>query len=196
MSSPHVSLCTRAARRVLVLLMAVAVILAAACGGGGGGGGGGGTPPPTQPPPPTSAVSYTADATAPTNSLSFGSAVSGDQLTLTLTATQVQGLFGITFDLVYPAGQLTFESASELQAFGQGNQTAFQVFQSNGRLVVGLTRLAPAGGFTGSGELASFTFRTAASGSGRIDFENRQAVNPFGAGLGVLRWVGGSVTVN
>lgn len=143
-----------------------------------------------------SGVSYTADASASANSLSFGSSVSGDELTLSLTATQVQNLFGITFDLVYPPGQLTFESASELSVFGAGNTTVFQVFQANGRLVVGLTRLAPAGGFSGSGELATFTFRAASSGTGRIDFENRQAIQPSGVGIGLLQWVGGSVTVN
>lgn len=188
---------TRPRRTASRLALGVVLLLVWGCGGGGGGGGGGGTPqPPTQPPPPTSAVSFAADASASANSLSWSSSVSGDVLTLNLTATQVQNLFGITFDLVYPSGQLTFESASELAAFGAGDSTAFQVFQSNGRLVVGLSRLAPAAGFSGTGELASFTFRAAASGNGRIDFENRQAVRPSGVGIGVIQWIGGSVTVN
>lgn len=185
------------ARSGATLVLGLLVLGLAACGGGGGGGGGNpAPPPPTTPPPPTSAVSYTADASASANSLSLTSTVSGDELTLSLTATQVQNLFGITFDLVYPAGLLTFESASELSAFGGGNSTSFQVFQTNGRLVVGLSRLAPAAGFSGTGDLANFTFRAAASGTGRIDFDNRQAVRPSGVGIGVLQWHGGSVTVN
>ncbi len=191
---------SRALSRTLQRLAAVAIVsssLLLACGGGGGGGGGGPAPP-TQPPPvpPTAPVSYTPDSGATSPSLSMSADTSGQQVTFTVTATDVNNLNGVAFDLVYPAALLTFDSASELTVFAGGEMTSFQVFQQSGRLVMGLARIGAASGFSGTGGLLTITFTVGTSGTGRLDFENQQGTQASSAIIGGLDWIGGSVTVN
>lgn len=182
--------------RMVLLVLSLSALIGA-CGGGGGGGGTNPPPPPTQPPPPpTASASYTSDATTTTNSVALTSSVAGQQITLTVRASSVTNLNGLAFDLTYPANQLTFDSGSELSAFAGAESTSFELFQQPGRLVVGLARLGSSNGFNGSGDLLSFTFTAGTSGSGRVDFENRDALRADGTVIGNLDWIGGTLTVN
>ncbi|HVF58201.1 MAG TPA: cohesin domain-containing protein [Thermoanaerobaculia bacterium] len=175
------------------LLLAFVV---AACGGGGGGG-------PTQPPPPPPpqpGITFTAAGTAPANSVALGSGAGGTATTLALEvrATQVTNLYGVSFDLQYPATVLRYDGATEgtlLNANGTV-QTSLQVVESPaGTLVVGFTRLGTAGGVSGSGTLLTLRFSARAAGTGPFTFVAPAGVDPSGQALAGLTFVAGSAEV-
>ena len=175
---------------------ALLLALVAACGGGGGGGGG-----PTQPPPPPPpGITFTASGTAPANSVALGSGTGGTATTLVLEvrATQVTNLYGVSFDLQYPATVLRYDGATEgtlLNANGTV-QTSLQVVESPaGTLVVGFTRLGTAGGISGSGTLLSLAFSARAAGTGPFTFVGPTGVDPSGQALVGLSFAAGSVEV-
>jgi hypothetical protein len=176
-------------RRAAVL--AVAGLLAA-CGGGGGGGGGGPTPP--QP-----GITFTSAGSAGAESISLqrDGATSATVLVLRLEARETAGLYGVAFDLAYPAGLLRFDEVQEggfLSSGGAG--TSFQFAEpAPGRLVIGLTRLADAPPASGSGTLMTFRFSVVAGGTGSFDFPARQAYGVAG-GAQAAQWLGGTVRVD
>jgi general secretion pathway protein D len=173
---------------------ALLLALVAACGGGGGNG-------PTQPPPPPPpGITFTAAGVAPVNSVALGSGAGGTATTLVLEvrATQVTNLYGLSFDLQYPATVLRYDGATEgtlLNANGTV-QTSLQVVESPaGTLVVGFTRLGTAGGLNGSGTLLTLRFSARAAGSGPFTFVAPTAVDPNGQALAGLSFVAGSAEV-
>jgi hypothetical protein len=173
------------ARTAALLLLSVA-----ACGGGGGGGGGGG---PTQPQP---GIVY-ASATAGNNSLAFsGNAGATTTLRLDLTATQLSGVYGLGFDLVFPDSLLAYSSSTE-GTFFAGTGTTFQVKESEpGRLVVGISRLGAVSGVSGSGTVLTLVFTSrGTAGSGSISFQKNSAFNSSGGPISGINWAGGTVTV-
>jgi hypothetical protein len=186
---------TRRARAVPAL---VAAGLLAACGGGGGGGGGGGpTAPPTATPAPVS-IGFSPTGTGGANSLAL-TRVSGDATTLVLSleATSVTDLYGVAFDLTYPAAVLDFDEVTEGTFLDQGGiDTTLQVAETpDGTLVVGLSRLGQVSGRSGTGTLLRLEFRRQAPGSGDVRFEDNQAFNAAGNPITGITWSGGRVTV-
>lgn len=168
--------------------LALAVALLIACGGGGGGGG------PTAPP----SIVYSASGTAGANSVALvqGSGSSATRLVLAVRVTQVTGLFGVAFDVVYPSGALQFAGATE-GTFLSGTNTSFQFSEPTaGRLVVGLTRLGAVAGVSGSGDLMTLQFTPrSTAGSGGIGFQSNAAFNATANAIPGVTWFGGSVTV-
>lgn len=169
--------------------LAAAIALTLACGGGGGGGG------PTTPPP---SIVFQPSGTAGANSLALvqGSGTSATRLFVTLRATQVTGLFGVAFDLVYPNGVMTFEGATE-GSFLDGAATSFQFNESaSGRLVVGLTRLGAVSGVNGSGDLLTLEFAPVGpAGVETFAFQSNNAFNATAGQISGVSWIGGSATV-
>ena len=168
---------------------AAAGLWLAACGGGGGG--------PTAPPPPAQSLVFTAaSGSSPTSVALLRSGTSASALTLEVRAQGVTDLYGVAFDLTYPASLLAFEGASEGAFLGQGGiATTVQVAEQPGRLVVGATRLGVVGGVTGSGTLLILSFRAIAAGSGDIAFSDPSAVAATGNPVSDLDWLGGSVQI-
>lgn len=179
--------------RVLSVVAGALLVALAACGGGGGGGGG---TPPTVPMP---RFTFTPGGAAGAGSvaLSTASGSTSSLLRLDLVATQATDLYGVSFDLAFPAQTVRFDSATEgvfLSAAG-AVPTSFQVFVSEpGRLVVGLSRLGDAAGVSGTGTLLTLQFGAVAAGSGTLAFEEARAFDSAGDQIAAARFVGGTVT--
>jgi len=180
-------------RALLAAAGAAAVLLAPACGGGGGGGGG-----PTQPPPPQPAITFTPSVGAGVNSIALARAGQGaTRLSLEVRATGVNQLYGVSFDLGFPAAILDFAGFDEGGFLDGGGafDTAVQVVETPaGNLVVGATRLGAVGGASGDGVLLTLHFDAVAAGSGPIAFDGPQAFDRNNPQVGV-QWVGGNVQV-
>lgn len=180
--------------------------LAVACGGGGGGGSPteplpsptptptpSATPTPT--PTPGSGITFTAASTGPGIVLAQGAGTSSSSLTVDVRAAQVTGLYGIAFDLDYPAATVHFQSATMGTFLGSSGQVSMQVVESaTGHLVVGVTRLGTLPGVDGSGIVASLVFTPVANGSGPFTFSRNTAYQSEGSTV-TLQWAGGTVTV-
>lgn len=180
-------------RELLALLLVPALALAAACGGGGGGGP---TEPPP-PPPPQPGITFTPSSSATTGlSLARGAGTTADVLELELRADGVQGLYGVAFDLRYPAQILRFESLTEGPFLGTGGvaTSAHGVVAGDGTVVVGVTRLGAVSGVNGSGVIATLRFAAVAAGEGALSFEDNAAIDPEGVILD-LSWRAGTVRV-
>lgn len=174
-----------------VVLLALLGLMTA-CGGGGGGQG------PTAPPPPAPVSFTSSGGGANSLSLAQGAGTTANLLVLELRADQVTDLYGIAFDLTYPAGLLSFSGGRQGAFFAQGGAaTTFQVGEASaGRLVVGASRLGGVAGAGGSGVVLSLDFTVLANGSGGISFSENQAFDPAGVAMGGIAWNGGSVQIN
>jgi hypothetical protein len=168
---------------LLVLILGLA-----ACGGGGGGGG---PSPPTQ---PTASVTFT-PATSGVPAIRLERNGTGaTTLNLDVVADGVTNLYGVAFDLSYPANLLRFDGASEGPFLAAtGLSTELLVDAAGGRLVVGATRLGAVGGAAGTGSLLTLRFTAVGSGTGTFAFSANQAFNPVGNPLGGITWAGGTV---
>jgi hypothetical protein len=172
----------------------IAVLCLTACGGGGGGGGGPTTPNnPTD--PVTRGITFTASGAPGAASISLRSASSGSgNLLLEVVATGVDNLYGVAFDLTFPANALAFVGATEGSFLAGSGQTTLQVAANGARLIVGASRLGPLGGVDGTGVLMTLEFRSLANGGGAIGFDAERAIDPLGSDLSLV-WQGGQVTV-
>jgi len=178
------------ARRAQALLAAAALVALAACGGGGGGGG------PTQPPPPTASLTFTPGGTSGGAAvvLSRTGATGGRDLDLAVEARQVGSLYGVAFDLGYPASVLSYQGATPGDFLATGGfQVSLQVAEQSGNLIVGVTRLGAVPGASGSGTLVTLRFRSVGSGTGSLSFSRTEAVDADGRVIGGVAFVGGSV---
>lgn len=176
-------------------LLLLAPLLCFACGGGGGGGGPT-TPIDPDPPPTTSGITYIQDGPAISNSLALqAQSTAGTTLVLDLVATDVSDLYGVAFDLVFPANTLAFQGASE-GSFLAGSQTSLQTSANGAILIVGYTRLGLVAGSSGSGVLMTLRFQSTSSGGGPLTFDNARAIDSSGREIAGLTWVSGDVTVN
>ena len=177
-------------RRLLLLLFALTL---AACGGGGGGGGGPTEPPP--PPPPTPGIVFTAASAPAVNSLylASGSATTASTLILEVRANQVTDLYGVAFDLAYPAAQLQFTRATAGPLLSNGSVQA--VTSSTGTLIVGGTHLGSTPGANGSGVVMTLEFSAVGAGTGSFAFSRNSALDSTGKPVAGISWVAGSVTV-
>ncbi|NHZ73757.1 MAG: hypothetical protein GWP16_04735 [Nitrospirae bacterium] len=177
-------------------LAVVAVVFSSiGCGGGGGGGGG-----PTEPPPPSSGVRFTPAGSAGSNSvyLAQGTNTTANRFVLDVKASQVDDLYGVSFNLVFPNGRLRWipGGSKEGSFLSSGGSTDFIVEQgSPGVLVVGLSLLGEVEGSSGSGTLLSLEFEPLSAGSGPMEMTRHDAVNSTGDVMTEVQWIGGSVSV-
>ena len=124
------------------LLVALGLV---ACDGGGGS--------PTAPISPTSrGVSF---FPAPVGDTSIGlrGSVSGTSLEVEIYAAGVEGLYGLSFELLFPANLLRYEDS------GTGVFPSLQTREAGpGRLLVGVTHLGAVAGLNGSGTVTVVRF--------------------------------------
>jgi len=165
------------------------------CGGGGGGGG------PTAPPPPSSGISFSSDSSSGSNSIRLSSGGgSGSLFILDVDAQSVTDLYGVSFILHYPANLLAYSNNSETEGtFLSENgsvDTDLQVTERQaGEVIVGISRLGEIPGAAGSGTLLSLEFNRRASGTGRMEMMDHDALDSFGDVQVEVTWVSGTVTV-
>jgi hypothetical protein len=110
----------------------------------------------------------------------------------------VTDLYGVAFDLRYPAAALAFDDATEGAFLDQNGavDTSLQVAESpSGTVVVGLSRLGQVAGRTGTGSLLRLEFTRRAAGSGDLTFVDNQAFNANGAVIAGVQWSAGRVVV-
>jgi hypothetical protein len=177
-------------KRIAVRVCAGAfVALAASCGGGGGGGN------PVE--PPTASLVFTPAQNQTANSLALvrSNGTDPNSLALDLRGTGVSDLYGVAFDLAYPAS-LRYDGATEGTWLNGGGaaQTSLQVATGTNRLTVGITRLGALSGITGDGTLLTLRFSAVAAGSGSIEFVAPNAYSTTSNAY-TVRWIGGSVAV-
>jgi hypothetical protein len=179
------------ARRALAAGALAAGMLVASCGGGGGGG-------PTGPRPPASSIVFTPAAGGNGIQLASGAGSQGTTLLLEVRTTGVHDLYGVAFQLAYPAAALHFVGATEGNVLnaGGGVATSFQLVESpTGTLVAGLSRLGPVAGTSGAGVLMTLQFVGVATGSGNLAFSHVEASDSAGNPIPGLTWAAGSVQV-
>ncbi|MGB5294234.1 MAG: cohesin domain-containing protein [Thermoanaerobaculia bacterium] len=178
-------------------LLVVAVVFGSiGCGGGGGGGGG-----PTEPPPPSSGVTFTAAGPAGANSiyLAPGTNTAANRFVLDVKASQVDDLYGVSFNLEFPDARLRWVpgGSQEGSFLSSSGSTDFIVEEdSPGVLIVGLSLLGDVAGSSGSGTLLSLEFEPVSSGSGPMTMTRHDAINSTGDVKTLVEWIGGSVSVS
>lgn len=177
-------------------LLVVAVVFGSiGCGGGGGGGG------PTEPPPPSSGVTFTAAGPAGANSiyLAPGTNTAANRFVLDVKASQVDDLYGVSFNLEFPDARLRWVpgGSQEGSFLSSSGSTDFIVAEdSPGVLIVGLSLLGDVAGSSGSGTLLSIEFEPVSSGSGPMTMTRHDAINSTGDVKTLVEWIGGSVSVS
>jgi hypothetical protein len=171
----------------------IALVLAlTACNGGGGGGGGGPTQP-TPTPPPQASLVFTPQGGAGTGvSLAAGAGSTASTLILEVRANSVNDLYGVAFDLSYPANLVQYVGTTQGPLLAGGT---LQVAPGTGTVVVGLSNLGPVPGATGSGVLMTLEFRAAGAGQGTFSFSRNVAVDSAGQSINGLSWGTGTVQV-
>lgn len=182
-------------RRILIAAgLAFAALVAGQldCGGGGGGGGA-----PTQ--PPTATLAFVPAGAAVANSVALQDDGSGNVNTLTLqvAAQSIGDLYGVAFDLAYPATVLRYVDAAQGSLLGAGGApVSLQVSETtSGHLVVGISRLGNVGGVaTASGVLLSLRFEVRAAGSGVFAFSQSTCYNSSAIPIAGTQWIAGTVT--
>ena len=187
-------------RRGAVLVLAAALAwLAGACGGGGGGGG------PTAPTPPPAAqdpVSFSAAGTPGglTVYLAKADGTADNVLRIEVRASEFADLFGLGFDLIYPANLLDYRGGSQAEGgflSGDGSRTEILARQVvDGTVIIGLSRLGDVGGVEGSGLLLTLDFTAVNNGTGQFSFAANNAFDSAGDRLEETVWQAGEVSVN
>ena len=148
-------------------MLLLLLLLSLACGGGGGGGGGSPVEP-TPTPPPQASLVFTPQGGGGTGvSLAAGAASTASTLILEVRANSVTDLYGVAFDLGYPANLVQYVRATQGPLLAGGT---LQVAQGTGTLVVGLSNLGPVPGTSGSGVLLTLEFRAVGAGQGSFSF--------------------------
>lgn len=179
----------RPLRPVFLLLVLPLLLAPAACGGGGGGGP---TAPPP-PPPPTRSIVVTPDTAGTTGvSIAAGAATTTTTLVLEIRANAVTDLYGLAFDLRYPNAALRYVRADAGPFLSGAN---LQAFDSQGTLIVGLSKLGAVAGADGSGVLMTIEFQSLATGQGTFAFSNNTAIDSSAQTLSGLTWSAGTVSV-
>lgn len=171
------------------------LLLALACGGGGGGGSPTEpTPSPSPSPTPSQpSITFTPQSPGPSGiSLVRGSGSTATTLILEVRAASVTDLYGVAFDLTFPANLLQHVRSTQGPMLAGGT---FQGSVTAGRLVVGLSNLGPVPGASGSGVLMTFEFRAVGAGEGTFTFSKNQAVDSQGQAIAGLTWSAGTVRV-
>ena len=181
----------------LGLSLAGLLLVCTRCGGGG----------PTAPPQPSMSISFTAAAaTAPSITLTEVSKTP-TSITVAVNANSVTDLFGVGFDLVWNPAFLHYQSAAEgsfLRAAGIATAFTAELVdvepgpgedRQQGRLAIGVGRLNAVPGVSGSGQLATVTFTSVASGTTGMSFEAIQPFDSTGTRITAMSFAGGTFTV-
>jgi hypothetical protein len=136
---------------------------------------------------------FTAQPPGPSGiSLASGAGSTASTLILEVRATSVSDLYGVAFDLDYPAGLLQFVRSSQGPFLAGGT---FQGSSGPGKLVLGLSNLGPVPGTSGSGVLMTLEFRAVGAGEGTFTFSKNLAVDSAGRAIAGLTWSAGTVRV-
>jgi hypothetical protein len=171
-------------------LSSLVVLLLIACGGGGG------NNSPTEPTPtptPQPSLVFTPTGSGGTGiSLTAAATSTASTLILEVRASSVTDLYGVAFDLSYPANVLQYVRHTQGPFLAGGT---LQVAPASGNLVVGLSNLGPVPGSNGSGILVTFEFRAIGAGQGAFAYSRNLAVNSAGQTLNGLSWGTGTVRV-
>ncbi|MGB6361422.1 MAG: hypothetical protein WBG64_02010, partial [Thermoanaerobaculia bacterium] len=178
------------------------LVISAGCGGGGGGGGGGGTPP-TQPLPPTGpGINFSPAGSPGTNAVYLAQAGSSEPniLTLEIRANQVNNLYGVGFDLIFPNNLLQWSSGTTREGqFLSANGTVLtELLISNqpaNTLVIGHSRLGAVAGVGGTGLLFSLRFVGVSDGQGSFQIQNGAGFDSQGNQIPGFVFLGGTVSV-
>ena len=149
---------------------------------------GGGSP--TAPAPPVArGINFSAQQ-ATDGSIALRGASSGETLEVEVYAAGVQDLYGLNFELLFPASLLRYEDRTG------GVFPSLHTHESEpGRLLVGATHLGAVSGLSGGGTVTVARFSVIANGSGRFDFSGQEAFDSFGDRV-ALEWLGGAVQVD
>ena len=179
----------------IALVVVAGVFSSIGCGGGGGGGG------PTEPPPPSSRVTFTPAGSAGTNSIYLGQGINSavSRFVLDVKVSQVDDLYGVSFNLEFPEAQLSWIPGGTREGThlsSKGSTDLIVEEGSPGVLLVGLSLLGDVAGSSGSGTLLSLEFEASSAGSGPITMTRHDAVNSTGDVMTQVQWIGGSVRVS
>lgn len=158
-------------------------LIALACDGGSGS--------PTAPAPPPAAGGVRFSAAAPGDAaIALRGVATGASLEVEVYAVGVDDLYGLSFELRFPANLLRYES------HGGGAFPNLEIRETAaGQLLVGATHLGAVAGLSGGGTVLVVRFTAVANGSGPFDFAAEEAFDGFGDRL-ALDWHGGTVSVD
>ena len=178
----------------LVSLLSLLSLIA--CSGGGGGGGSPVEPTPTPPPSQASLVFTPVGGADAGISLAAGAGSTATTLILEVRANSVNDLYGVAFDLGYPANLVQYVRSTQGPLLAGGTlQVAPSGGGTAGNLVIGLSNLGPVPGASGSGVLMTLEFRAVGAGQGSFSFSRNVAVNSAGQSVSGLSWSAGTVRV-
>lgn len=171
----------------LVLVLVAALGLAACTGSDSGGGS-----PPTGPSP---AIIFSPDRSAGANSISMGAGAGSTDsvLELEIVATDVINLQAVDFVLLVPNSLLRLDDFVRGDFIGAGAQVLISGGNSNA-VTFQILRTAPSAA-TGSGTILTLRFTAVGAGTGRFDFLDPEAEDPFGVVIPGIDWIGGAVQV-
>ena len=163
----------RLASTLLVSLVAVAT----ACGGGSGGGGGAVVPDPPGGSGTLNAGFTPAEANPGPDTVAMkqGSA-NGDLVTVEVDITDVSGVYGVAFDVVYDSSNATFENWVPGTLLEQGGQTpTYQISSITDRVVVAATRQGNLPGANAAGRVTviRLRFRVRNPGAFGVSFQSQ-----------------------
>jgi hypothetical protein len=176
-------------------LLMLAIVTAPACGGGGGGSDPGGSPSPL-------AASFVPDQPSPgANTVAFAEgSKSNDVVTVNVTMTSTNGVFGAAFEVVYDDAHTTFLGYTPGSVVEQGgNSPTYNVdgAANPGRIVVGVSRTGSAAtNVSGTKTVIGLQFRVKQAGVYPMVIQNAavyDSQNPPQQ-IGGISWFAGAVS--
>lgn len=126
----------------------------------------------------------------------------GSTLTIDIKCNNITGsVFGAAFDIDFDPTKMTYsdKAAGDFLESGGNTVNSMAILQSGStnKLIVVVTRQAPATGQTGSGTLVTLKFNVVpnASGSSSVSFSRYDLKDSANASIPGITWTGGTVTV-
>jgi hypothetical protein len=180
----------------------VLCLLISGCGGGGGGNSNPTTPPPPPPPPPTEGIFFTVEAEPGPGTIyldGVDTTNTSDDFVLEVRANEVEDLYGVSFDLQFPADLLSWRRGrfAEGDFLNGGGAIETEILVDRrpaGNIVVGITRVGEVEGANGSGLLLSLEFvNEAVPGTGEFTFSDNDAVDSSSAIQEDTGWLAGNI---
>lgn len=186
-------------KQAVGLMVALLVLAGVACGSGGGSGGGPGTPSGLS-------AGFTPDQANPgsdTVASAEGSS-SGELVTVEITLTDTNDVYGASFDFTYDADAADFVGWDNGNMFEQGNHTPIYTVQEpvNGQLVVVVTRQGSppsvAVDAVGTRTIVELTFRMEEAGNFAVAFQSNSILDdqPLPQPLTGVSWFAGALTAD
>ena len=122
-------------------------------------------------------------------SIGLRGTVLGPTLEVEIVAAGVEGLYGLSFEFLFPANLLRYEDS------GTGVFPSLETRETApGQLLVGATHFGAVAGLSGGGTVAVVRFTAVANGSGNFDFSAQEAFDRFGDRI-TLNWAGATIQV-